>query len=120
MSEYNQVTQLLIEARKLIDSPDKWAKGAYARSAKGRATLVLSKKAVCYCSEGALHKVDSFEPLKQFGFLPVSAAAFSLLTASCPNNTNIVDYNDHPNTTHEEIMLVWDKAIEKSKSLNVI
>jgi hypothetical protein len=40
----------------LLDTPEKWTKGAFARDSKGDSIDPRSSEAVCWCIEGALYK----------------------------------------------------------------
>lgn len=113
---YNRVVELLTKAKKLIDKPEKWTKKAGSRDAGGVSVDVSSNQSVCFCSLGALIKAQPFEPVL-FG------AAKDLLDSSCPKfflgDTPgwILAYNDAAETTHEDVMKVFDKAIAKAEKL---
>ena len=101
------VTKALTDARKLISKPENWTKKTLARDNAGKNCLLLSKDAVCYCSVGALHKSAVNDR--------IIANAMQILRGFTPNNRPVVHYNDHTTTTHEDILAMFDLAIEKSK-----
>lgn len=91
----SEVTDFLMETKKLIDSPEKWIKGAY-------------KKNGCYCIIGAIHEVigyseETFEEAYNMVMDVVVSKGFSCV----PN------FNDAPETTHADVMNVLDLAMEE-------
>lgn len=86
------IRENLIAAKALIDTPEKWIKGAY-------------RNGDCYCTVGALRAVigrgKPFAPEK------------TLLGRFIPEGwSNVVRYNDHPDTTHSDIMELFQLAID--------
>lgn len=47
-------SQILREARKLIEKPENWTQGAYARDKDGNEVDVCDDAACCFCSMGAV------------------------------------------------------------------
>ena len=101
-------TQLAIDlsaAKALIDTPEKWTQGAGARNARG-VSVSHASDAVCFCSAIACKVVvgeyqfawPMFETLRQA--IPEGSAAYT-----------VVKYNDHPDTTHDDVMDLFDRAI---------
>ena len=98
-------------AKALIDAPERWTKGAFARRADG---LMLMRgeswdQASCFCAEGAIRR-------SQNGVLPHVLDAF--MERAIPKSfkfeahaRNFVMFNDHPDTTHADIMALFDRAI---------
>lgn len=83
----------LIAAKALIDTPEKWGKGTYEPSPG------------CYCALGAL---DAASEGGRWTPFEVMAA----LTIALPDSAkDIVAFNDDPNTTHADIMALFDRAI---------
>lgn len=89
----------LIAARALIDTPEKWTKNAKARNAAGRSVSPAGGSAVCWCGFGALVKVCGPREAEN-----VAYAAFH-------GPGNIAGLNDRPETTHSDIMALFDRAI---------
>jgi len=48
----------LIKAKKLISDPKKWTQGWYAKNNHGQYTWPAHEDAVCFCSIGAVIKID--------------------------------------------------------------
>ena len=105
----NSVKETLIAARKLIEKPENWAQGAYARDAKG---VDLSSKgakkgneAVSFCMYGALMRVNGPFELRAAELL--RDAADVLFNARAITWTN----DQH---SHEEVLRWIDTAIERA------
>ena len=98
----SSVHENLIAAKALIDTPQKWTKGHY-------------QFGDCFCSLGALGCVLEMTPSDDMGgneialgmALPADFEPDSELTVG----TKVVNYNDHPETTHADIMALFDRAI---------
>lgn len=90
-------SQILRKAKALIDTPEKWTQGAFARDAKGRGVETHDVKAVCFCSAGALGKVNHDGPNEPYEYLTRSFGG------------GLVVFND--THTHAEVMAKWDEAI---------
>jgi hypothetical protein len=94
----------LIAARALIDTPDKWTQNEYTgfNSALG---------AQCYCTTGALARVYGKEPSPQSC---ETGPEYRALRMCLPDGPwfGVVEFNDHPDTTHADIMALFDRAIE--------
>lgn len=91
-----QVTELLIEAKKLIDTPDKWIKGIYEWNG-------------CYCVSGALREARKSFDYNSFW------KAYELIMQEA-YSVDIPKFNDAITTTHDDVMKVMDKAIKASKA----
>ena len=85
----------LIAAKALIDTPEKWMKGGF-----------WDEKRTCFCVAGALRETET--KLGEFRrdmwrlvieALPEWAAGY------------IPDFNDAPETTHADVMALFDRAI---------
>ncbi|HYD06522.1 MAG TPA: hypothetical protein VEC60_12395 [Reyranella sp.] len=89
----------LIAARALIDTPEKWGKGSDISPANGR-----------YCAAVACNDFRS------------PAAMFDLLFEALPERFQqrgglirvgaVFDFNDHPTTTHADVLALFDRAIQ--------
>ena len=93
-----RTSTILSLARDLISDEARWHKGGlYERGAK---SLYHAK---CVCAVGAIEKVT-----QKFG---VNARlALDTLELAVPN-CGIANYNDAPETTHNDILLAFDAAI---------
>lgn len=115
----NQVIQILVEARKLIDTPDKWCQNSLAKSDFGNVE-VISPIANRFCLNGSIVKarlvLASKYPLNQFEF--ASQKAFEYIEDHIEKKYgNSYSYyssrwNDDKNRTHEDVMRLFDEVIE--------
>ncbi len=83
---------ILIAARALIDTPEKWVKETMHQTRNG---------IDCYCTMGALMKADHKAPSEVFETFRVSNGLNSVFR-----------WNDAPERTHAEVLAAFDKAIE--------
>lgn len=89
----------------LIDTPEKWTKGAYARDANGQSVPSISGFAVCFCIIGANDRYG------QNGFNIDNAVREKIP----PAFQYLSDYNDHPDTTHADMKALFDRAIAEAE-----
>lgn len=48
--------EILKEVRAILDNPENWIKGAFARNSEGYVVNASSDDATCFCSLGAVRK----------------------------------------------------------------
>lgn len=95
-----------MKVRELLDSPEKWTKGAIARDSKGNLVSYNSPNAVCFCLLGAIYKCyasDKMNPDKMNpDKLPLEIRKLigSLLNL---RSDSISYFNDAPKRTFEDI-----------------
>lgn len=87
------VRENLIAAKARIDTPEKWAKGSGSYMPENVTDPV--------CVLGACHQSRSEDEAVEFlrGHIP---AIF---------NRSFIRFNDHPVTTHADVMALFDRAI---------
>lgn len=89
------LVRLLEKAEDLIFDPANWMKGGNDPSDRK------------WCAVGALHHVAAFEDVMKIRI--IEAEMFYLL----PDDfDNVVEFNDHPDTTHEDILSLYDETIQ--------
>lgn len=89
--------QILIEAKKLIDTPERWLTGVFARTAGGKSVNPLSPDACRFCSIGAVWRIIGYrDGLHEIGL-------FSAMGG------DVYHFND--THTHGEVMAAFDRAI---------
>lgn len=101
-SEMATVRENLIAAKALIDTPEKWLKGALSTGDD-----------TCFCAMGALGHAGGFG-LVASDKTPEMASLLDSIPASfvwVRDRHRLAAYNDHPNTTHADIMALFDRAI---------
>ena len=96
------VLEVLKAARGLLSDERRWTKGAWARDATGRAIKSREPGAVCYCPVSAIYLHD---PDGRTGTCAVHALGVG-------GAAELVDYSDAEETTHADIMRLFDRAIE--------
>lgn len=84
-----------MKAWQLLDSPEKWTKGAFARTACGRAVMTGEGAAACWCLHGALGLCYNYGYDAEAERLRVRLGA-----------NDLVSWNDTPERTHQEVLAV--------------
>ncbi len=105
------VRETLVAARALIEKG--WCQGVYARDSSGLTTKVWGDQAVSFCAIGALFCVMDFMrgPDKD----RVLIVCQRLLDSVCPALSNIVEFNDAAGRSKEDVLAVYDNAIQSLK-----
>jgi hypothetical protein len=93
---------ILVAARALIEHPEAWTKGEYARDKKGNRVSPSSRKAACWCARGAILRAAA-------GNIPAGFRAHDRLWAVIRGS--ITRWNDAPERTHAEVLAAFDRAI---------
>jgi hypothetical protein len=106
--------QVLKAARALIADPKHWTQGELARDADGNPEDEYQPEAVCFCSVGALMRAarvvgDDLNEARFGAFTQVGNITLDL------RGLTIVEFNDAEDTTHADVLAVFDKAIEATK-----
>jgi len=114
--------QVLQEARQLLSNPDHWFRYGFAGKKDGEVKARFYSKngepswlhpdANCWCSMGALLKVTKSKiptcPMKPIFFLSKALDKMGY-------SSSIAWFNDNISTTHEDILELFDLAIELAK-----
>lgn len=100
-----QLATDLSAAKALIDTPEKWTQGTVARDANGE-MVEHARDAVCLCAFGACRVAIG-------PYADVSPLMEALRRAIPTENAapTTVSFNDHPDTTHDDVMALFDRAI---------
>lgn len=93
--------QILRDLRDLLEPPQNWIKGAYARDEHGFLAGSTHPLATCWCLSGAVTRVA---PSHQ-----VVARIYRLLARR--GFVSLPEFNDHPDTTHSDVLELLDEAI---------
>lgn len=97
------VKNTLIATKALIDTPEKWAKHYKHMQVDG-----VDR----YCLTGALDAVAGLDSTKNF------VGAYDAILAEVNRDSlwtrSIVSFNDSPCTSHDDVMKVLDKTIERA------
>lgn len=121
--------EVLVKARAVIEPEGTWAKNALAYDEYGHMVDSASPKAVCWCAEGAVEKVIteaagpeateetlSLDCSEIYTVLRKVISAKNIPTKYGTTLGSVNGYNDHPETTHTDILKVFDDAIEAEKA----
>lgn len=98
---------ILRKARALLDDPQKWCQGAYARAPGGNPIGPETKGAVQWCAVGALRKVAGGPDADGIH------EAVHELNASIRSPGEILSFNDADRRKHAQVLKVFDRAIER-------
>ena len=98
-----QVLDILLEVRALIQSRNKWIQGRFAVRADGMPCSPLAKDATRFCLEGALARAS--------GGFSTHGPYWAILAATC--ETSLVALND--DHTHDAVIAALDFAIAKHR-----
>lgn len=110
-----QTKQALIDGRAVIADPAKWGKGHFRWNN-------------CYCAVGAVAEVtgcfdhtggivlDGFEVKSAItalaDALPPAVKMHAIFRGAHPDFASVARYNDHADTTHADVLALYDRAIE--------
>lgn len=99
---------LLQQARELITDPAHWTQEVFARNALGKSVMGDEPDAVCWCADGALHKIRGGAGHHSDAYFD----AYNALNKEVEKlgHSQVESFNDK--TTHAEVLGVFDRAIE--------
>lgn len=100
--------EILKAARALIEKPEHWSKGAFARDPRGNGVSPINKTAVCWCAAGSVRNVGLISQVELYAALGVLRTA---LPAEAGRLAGVITFNDRPDTTHADIIALFDRAI---------
>lgn len=111
----NKYVDILQKARGLLVKG--WTKGAYARIADNTPVIFSHSNATCWCMVGALYaansKFVSNNSTGEFYGLRYLWAAITL-----GNESELTHWNDTPERTINDVLDVYDKAIQLAEISN--
>jgi hypothetical protein len=99
----NTPKEILIAARAKIE--EGWCRKSYARDRQGNTVYSGNPAASSWCMAGAVAAAANNEEL-------ALREPFRLLDEVIGNGGNIEAYNDAPERTKEEVLAIFDKAIQ--------
>ena len=110
--KYNTVEEALIAAKAMISDPKHWHKGSFCEG-PGLPDYELPED-YCVCAWGTLEWLARYGcNIEDQTRLEADAA---LIDALPEPYVWVPDYNDHKDTTHDDIMALFDRAVERVKS----
>lgn len=107
---------IIQDLRKLLDQPDRWTTGSYARNAKGRPMMPEDPEATCWCLMGALGKVAGFQPTRErdYAYQTIKATIIERVPGLATSDNPLACFNDGGTYYHSMISML-DHAIERAK-----
>ena len=105
------VKENLVAAKALIDTPEKWLKGA-----------LTTGDGTCFCAMGAVGAAGGYNLLSN-DTNPELAALIDSIPADFQlqgGRHQLVEFNDHPDTTHADVMALFDRAIAAADAVDAI
>ena len=106
-----KASEILVQARKLIEDPDHWIQGCFAEREDGTPVETYSSEACCFCAMGAVRKSG----LTELGVTHARAMRFLDSAAQKTCGCNAISYNDDLDRRHGDIMHLFDVAIDLAK-----
>ena len=106
----NIESQILTNAKALISDPQRWIKRRNACTKSGVTVSSCDPRAWAFCSEGAVYrsafdlKADHGDTLK------------AIRALSCYVHLAIMNFNDDPDTIHNDVLSVFRVAIASCNS----
>lgn len=99
-----EILATLVEARKLIEKPENWTQGAWARDCLGTPVPARSAEATCWCAEGAIGRasIDFVTKTRAERILVLKGYGGGYMEMPCAFNDTL----DHANT-----LAAFDAAI---------
>lgn len=97
----------------ILTGPDKWCKGSSARDEDGNPVLTTSRSACMFCIGGAIAKISSGINNKFLIRNKISKSIRKLFPGRGGQMHDVIEieaFNDHPDTTFEDVQ----KVIEDS------
>ncbi len=111
MTRIPPVRRLLMDAKALIQNPENWVQGEFARSARGLKLDWWHVGACWFCAYGAVlcagQKLDVGVPIRVSRLLDALA------------ERELIQFNDAPTTTHPMVMRLFNKAIRRAKEQGI-
>lgn len=107
------IRKALEDARTLLEDPRHWVKEVSAVDEAGRNVLTYGDRAVRWCLVGAIDKVTFGETVSSstLGSLYTNVLKHIGGVQGWPSSAEIINFNDHPGTKHEDVLDLLDRAI---------
>lgn len=117
--------EILVASRELLAKAECWTKGCAARGIGNTPQKVMSDEATCFCMMGAMRRVLGYAlPSYQYPAMESARKILHSVLPAMPRDLNfqpvdsvvshIAYYNDHPATTHQDILDRFDEAIARA------
>ena len=113
--EKSAVRSLLVAARGLIERPGRWIQGAFACTHGGFGCRPEDLRATGWCAIGALYAVsdDTWKTGEATQVLESTIPEDELDSEDSSMKKSLAEFNDTEGRTHDEILALFERAIEK-------
>lgn len=102
-----KVSEALVRAKALIEDPAHWIQGYFAKDVNGFVVSLYGNDACCFCASGAQQRACVDDPVCAQAEKALKDAAYVLF-----NRLSVVSVNDDRDRKHEDIMRLFDRAIQ--------
>ena len=113
MSVNTEVRDVLVAARERIADEKNWTQYTAAKDSKGDWCDPHTAAAVCWCATGAVMAAIPVAA-DYYGLYTQATAAlkYELIMHLYPTQF-LVEFNDHPERTHAEVLALFDRTIRR-------
>lgn len=109
-----KLSEIFTKAREILDSPEKWTRGVFARDLSGRPTTI--EEGCSFCVLGAVLSAKGIRDSSDGLIYETEAGLLRKVIRKLKNRPIFVDeYNDDPDTTYEDVIILLDAAIELAR-----
>ena len=105
--ESHATLDIIVRARRLLDSPESWIQGDLARDAEGSPVSPNSPVATCWCLVGAISAVSTEEDCRGG---PATRAIIEL-EEPIEHYLALESWNDCSGITHQDVIQLMDEVI---------
>lgn len=103
-------SEILIAAKAKIENPENWIKKEFAKDKNNNIVTPIDPAACKFCMLGAIGSITGYaDDTKVVDQLVLSIAR-------CYGNSKISVFNDAKKTTHQDVMIVFNDAINLAKA----
>jgi len=107
---------ILKDMRNLLEAPERWTQGEYARDEKGDYICSRSSRAVCWCLMGAVSKVTGSEKAPDESVAVYETYNLLDSLANKHGEASTADWNDSKGRTHSEVLAFLDEAMQSTEA----
>lgn len=111
MKVTKEVVQILKDARSILDKPNAWGRGEYAKDNRGFPSSTLYKQACRFCTHGAIGKAANYDPCEAFEPRGAAIALDCLAKVMTDGSNTVAFVNDKSTTKHQHVLMTYDFAI---------
>lgn len=110
-----KTSKILKKAKKIISNPVNWTKYRLAKTEDFVSVEPMSEDAFCFCSIGAVEKALDGEDYSPEYVNALNCLNLVVKQKNKKNCDTVSSFNDKSSTTHDDIMKLFDDAIDLAK-----